>query len=360
MKSPSGIPCVAPEEVSLDSQLLPTTLVGSYPQPAWLVDRSVLLSNAPPRVRMAQVWLVSEPHLEEAQDDATRLVIRELEQAGIDILTDGEVRRESYFNRFATGIDGIDLDRPGVVKNRRGLDTLVPRVVGPIRRSHGVQVNDVAFLRANTDRPIKITIPGPFTLTQLAQDDHYHDLKALAFAYADVVNEELRELKAAGADIVQLDEPYLQAQPERAAAIGVEAIDRALAGVLGTKAVHLCFGYAYVVKDKPPGYSFLPELEACTADQISIEAAQPALDLSILEKLPSKTIILGVLDLGSETIETPAGVAARIREALEWVPAERLVIAPDCGMKYLSRQVARAKLEAMVAGARTVRAELRT
>lgn len=342
----------------MESQLLPTTLVGSYPQPAWLVDKDVLLSNAPPRVRMAQVWRVSEPLLEEAQDDAARLVIRDLEQAGVDILSDGEVRRESYFNRFATGIDGVDLDRPGVVKNRRGQDTIVPRVVGPIRRSHGVQVKDVEFLRANTHRPIKITIPGPFTLTQLAQDDYYHDLKALAFAYADVVNEELCELKAAGADIVQLDEPYLQAQPERAREMGVEAIDRALEGIPGTTAVHLCFGYAYVVKEKPSGYSFLSELDACKADQISIEAAQPALDLSILEKLPSKTIILGVLDLGSETIETAEAVAARIREALEWVPAERLVIAPDCGMKYLSRHVARAKLEAMVAGTRTVRAEV--
>jgi 5-methyltetrahydropteroyltriglutamate--homocysteine methyltransferase len=344
----------------LDSQLLPTTLVGSYPQPAWLVDKGVLLSNAPPRVRMAQVWRVPEPLLEEAQDDATRLVIRDLEQAGVDILTDGEVRRESYFNRFATGIEGIDLDRPGVVKNRRGVDTMVPRVVGPIRRSHGVQVRDVEFLRANTERAIKITIPGPFTLTQLAQDEHYHDLEALAFAYADVVNEELRELDAAGADIVQLDEPYLQAQPENAREIGVKAIDRALDGIPCTRAVHLCFGYAYVVKDKPSGYSFLPELDACTADQISIEAAQPTLDLSILEKLPSKTIMLGVLDLGSETVETTEQVSARIREALEWVAAERLVIAPDCGMKYLPRQVARAKLEAMVTGTRAVRAELQT
>ncbi|MDX1430940.1 MAG: 5-methyltetrahydropteroyltriglutamate--homocysteine methyltransferase [Gammaproteobacteria bacterium] len=344
----------------MDTRLLPTTLVGSYPQPDWLVDKEMLLSNAPPRVRMAQVWRVPGPLLEEAQDDATRLVLRDLEQAGVDILTDGEVRRESYFNRFATGIEGIDLDKPGTVKNRRGRDVAVPRVVGSLRRSHGVQVRDVEFLRANTDRPIKITIPGPFTLTQLAQDDYYHDLEALAFAYADVVNEELRELKAAGADVVQLDEPYLQAQPERARELGVAAIDRALAGIPGTTAVHLCFGYAYVVKEKPPGYSYLHELDACSADQISIEAAQPALDLSILAKLPSKTIILGVLDLGTETIETADRIAARIREALEWVAPERLVIAPDCGMKYLPRSVARAKLDAMVAGARAVRNELQS
>ena len=342
----------------MNPELLPTTLVGSYPQPEWLVDKQALLSNAPPRVRMTQVWRVPESLLEEAQDDATRLVIRDLEQAGLDILTDGEVRRESYFNRFATGIDGIDLDNPGMVKNRRGKNTLVPRVIGPIRRSHGVQVRDVEFLRANTQRPIKITIPGPFTLTQLAQDDYYGDLRALAYAYADVVNEELRELKTAGADIVQLDEPYLQAQPERAREMGIEAINRALDGIPGTTAVHLCFGYAYVVKEKPAGYSFLPELSACNADQISIEAAQPALDLSILESLARKTVILGVLDLGSETIESVDGVAARIREALAWLPAERLVIAPDCGMKYLPRQVARAKLDAMVAGTRVVRAEL--
>ena len=342
----------------MEIPLLPTTLVGSYPQPSWLVDKDLLLDNAPPRVRMTDVWRVPPAFLDEAQDDAVRLVVRDLERAGIDILTDGEVRRESYFNRFATGIDGIDLDRPGTVKNRRGIDTLVPRVIGPVRRTHGVQVSDVAFLRAQTARPIKITIPGPFTLTQLAQDDYYHDLEALAFAYADVVNEELRELKSAGADVVQLDEPYLQAQPERAREIGVAAIDRALEGIPGTTAVHLCFGYAYVVKEKPPGYSFLPELNGCRAQQISIEAAEPALELSILDKLPDKTIILGVLNLGSEAVETMEGVAARIREALEWVPAERLVIAPDCGMKYLPARLARAKLEAMVAGARAVRAEL--
>jgi len=342
----------------LDLPLLPTTLVGSYPQPSWLVNTDVLLASAPPRVRLTQVWRIPEAWLEEAQDDAVRLVVRDLEQTGIDILTDGEIRRESYFNRFATGIEGIDLDRPGTVKNRRGIDIPVPRVVAPVQRSHGVQVKDVAFLREQTTRPIKVTIPGPFTLTQLAQDDYYHDLEALTFAYADVVNQELRELKAAGADVVQLDEPYLQAQPERARAIGVAAIDRALDGIPGTTAVHLCFGYAYVVKEKPPGYSFLPELNGCSAQQISIEAAQPGLDLSILEKLPEKTIILGVLNLGSETVETVDGIAARIREALEWAPAERLVIAPDCGMKYLPRRIARAKLDAMVAAARAVRAEL--
>lgn len=342
----------------MDIPLLPTTLVGSYPQPSWLVDKDMLLASAPPRVRMAQVWRIPPPWLEQAQDDAVRLVVRELEHAGLDILTDGEVRRESYFNRFATGIVGIDLDRPGTVKNRRGIEVPVPRVVGPIRRSHGVQVRDVSFLRAETGRPIKVTIPGPFTLTQLAQDDYYHDLEALTEAYADVVNEELRALKAAGADIVQLDEPYLQAQPERAREIGVAAIDRALEGIPGITAVHLCFGYAYVVKEKPPGYSFLEELGTCKAQQISIEAAQPALDLSILDKLPGKTVILGVLDLGSAAIETAERISARIREALERVSAERLVIAPDCGMKYLPRAVARAKLDAMVAGTRAVRAEL--
>lgn len=342
----------------MDIPLLPTTLVGSYPQPSWLVDTDLLLANAPPRVRMAEVWRIPPPFLDEAQDDAVRVVVQDLEQAGIDILTDGEVRRESYFNRFATGIEGIDLDRPGTVKNRRGVDTMVPRVVGPVRRAHGVQVEDVAFLRAQTERPIKVTIPGPFTLTQLALDDYYHDLEALASAYADVVNEELRELKSAGADVVQLDEPYLQAQPERAREIGVAAIDRALEGIPGTTAVHLCFGYAYVVKEKPSGYSFLPELNECSAQQISIEASQPALDLSILDELPDKTVILGVLNLGSDAVETMEEIAARIREALEWVPAERLVIAPDCGMKYLPRKLARAKLDAMVAGARAVRAEL--
>jgi 5-methyltetrahydropteroyltriglutamate--homocysteine methyltransferase len=336
--------------------LLPTTVVGSYPQPGWLIDRARLGAKVP-RVRAPEIWRIPQPWLEEAQDDATVLAIRDMERAGIDIITDGEMRRESYSNRFATALEGIDIDRPGTTINRSGAPIPVPRVAGAIRRRGPVEVRDVLFLKKNTSRRTKITLPGPFTMAQQAQDDYYKDDEALALAFAAAVNEELRDLKAAGADVVQIDEPWLQARPERAARYGVKAINRALQGIPGTTIVHLCFGYAAAVKDKPTGYSFLPQLEATSAAQISIEAAQPRLDLGVLKHL-SKTLMVGVIDLGTEKIETSQEVAMRIRSALKHVPAERLVVAPDCGMKYLTREAAFGKLKALAEGAAIVRKEL--
>jgi 5-methyltetrahydropteroyltriglutamate--homocysteine methyltransferase len=338
--------------------LLPTSLVGSYPQPDWLIDRASLGKQMPPRVRARELWRVDPERLEVAQDDATLLAIRDQERAGLDIVTDGEQRRESYSNRFATALDGIDLDNPGRTPNRTGGFTTVPRVVGKIRRRHPVEVRDTQFLRANTDRTIKMTVPGPFTLAQQCEDHHYRDEGALALDYAAAVNAEIKDLFAAGADIVQLDEPWLQARAEKAKAYGLPALARALDGVTGTTAVHLCFGYSQMVKQKPSGYSFLPELEHSAARQISIEAAQPKLDLAVLKELPTKTIILGVIDLSDMTVETPQTVAARIRAALVQMPAERIVVAPDCGMKYLPREVAFGKMKAMVDGAGIVRKEL--
>ena len=337
--------------------LLPTSLVGSYPQPEWLIDR-VKLSKQVPRVRVDDLWLVASDKLERAQDDATLLAIRDQEQAGLDIVTDGEQRRESYSNRFATALDGIDVDNPGTVINRNGRPIPVPRVVGPIRRTRPIELRDLEFLRANTGRAVKATLPGPFTMGKQAQDDYYKDEEAVALAYAAAVNAEIKDLFAAGADVVQIDEPWMQQHPDKARQYGLKALDRALDGVAGTVAVHLCFGYAAVVHDKPSGYSFLPELEGSKAQQISIEAAQPKLDLKILKELPSKTIILGVIDLADMTIETPQIVAGRIRRALDHVPPERIVVAPDCGMKYLPRAVAFAKMQAMVQGAAIVRREL--
>jgi 5-methyltetrahydropteroyltriglutamate--homocysteine methyltransferase len=328
-----------------------TTVVGSYPQPDWLIDRERLGDRLPPRVRALELWRVQEPWLEQAQDDATRLAVQDLVEAGIDVVTDGEMRRESYSNRFATALDGVDLDRPGVALDRTGHENPVPRVVGPIRRTRPVEVRDVEFLRSLTDRRIKITVPGPFTMTQQAQNDHYPDARSLALAYADAVNEELRDLKAAGADVVQIDEPYLQARPEAAREYALEAIDRALDGIEGDTVLHTCFGYAHIVHDRPSGYPFLAELDACRATHLSLEAAQPDLDPVLLRALPSKSILLGVLDLGSPEVEAPEAVAERLRRAREVVPPERLVAAPDCGMKYLPRDRARAKLEALVAGA---------
>jgi 5-methyltetrahydropteroyltriglutamate--homocysteine methyltransferase len=336
--------------------LLPTTVVGSYPQPGWLIDRAKLGSKVP-RVRAPEIWRVDKALLEEAQDDATLLAIRDMERAGIDIITDGEMRRESYSNRFATELEGIDIENPGSTINRSGVPIPVPRVAGPIRRKGPVEVRDVTFLRGNTSRKTKITLPGPFTMAQQAQDDYYRDEEALALAFAAAVNAELRDLKAAGADVVQIDEPWLQARPERAVRYGVKAINRALEGIPGTTVVHLCFGYAAAVKDKPTGYSFLPQLEATSARQISIEAAQPRLDLGVLRDL-SKTMMVGVIDLGTNDVETPQEVANRIRAALKHVPAERLVLAPDCGMKYLTREAAFGKLSALAEVAKIVRKEL--
>ena len=334
--------------------LLPTTLVGSYPQPEWLIDRARLAKQVP-RVRAQDLWLIDPQRLEPAQDDATLLAIRDQERAGLDIITDGEQRRESYSNRFATALAGIDLERPGRTANRTGGFSTVPRVIGPIRRRHPVEVGDVEFLRAHTDHMIKMTVPGPFTMSVQCQDDFYHDEEKLALDYASAVNAEIKDLFAAGADIVQIDEPWMQSRPQQAR---LNALKRALDGVKGTTAVHICFGYAAVVKDKPSGYSFLSELERSAVGQVSIEAAQPRLDLSILRHLPSKTIILGVIDLSDPAVEAPTTVADRIRNALPFVVAERIVVAPDCGLKYLSREVAYGKMRAMVEGARIVREEL--
>jgi len=337
---------------------LQTSVIGSYPQPDWLIDRERLGERLPPRVRARELWQVPEPFLEEAQDDATRLAVQDMERAGIDVVTDGEMRRESYSNRFATALAGVDLDNPGAALDRTGHENPVPRVVGPIRRTRPVEVRDVQFLRSITDRRIKITVPGPFTMTQQAQNDYYGDARILALAYAEAVNEELRDLKAAGADIVQIDEPYLQARPEAAREYALQAIGRALDGIGGETVLHTCFGYAHIVHDRPGGYPFLRELADCAATHLSLEAAQPNLDPEVLRDVAEKTIVLGVLDLGSSEVETPEIVARRIRKALDVVPPERLVAAPDCGMKYLPRERAFRKLEAMVAGALIVREDL--
>jgi 5-methyltetrahydropteroyltriglutamate--homocysteine methyltransferase len=338
--------------------LLPTSLVGSYAQPDWLIDRPKLAGRFPPRVRAKELWRVAPEFLDAAQDDATLLAIRDQERAGLDIITDGEMRRESYSNRFATALDGVDIDNPGTALDRSGHPNPVPRVAGKVRRRHAVEVRDVQFLRLNTDRMIKMTVPGPFTMSQQAQNDFYGDEEELALDYAAAVNAEIKDLFAAGADIVQIDEPYMQARPEKARRYGIKALNRALDGVTGTTAVHICFGYAAIIHQRPSGYSFLPELEGTAVRQVSIETAQSGLDCAVLERLASKTIILGVLDLSDMTIESPRTVADRIRRALPYAGAERIVVAPDCGLKYLPRDVAYGKMCAMVEGARIVRREL--
>ncbi len=337
-----------------------TTVVGSFPQPDWLVDRDNLSHRLPPRVRAREIWRIPEPFLEQAQDDATLIAIRAMELAGVDIISDGEIRRESYSNRFATALDGVDLDNPGTALDRTGHPNPVPRVTGSIRRRHPVEVRDVQFLRANTDRRIKITVAGPFTMTQQAQDNYYGDERAMALDYAAAVNEEINDLFAAGADVVQIDEPYLQARAENARLYGVEVVNRALQGIEGTTTLHMCFGYAAIVHTRGNRYAFLEELVDSAVQQVSIEAAQPNLDLAPLASLVAagKTIMVGVLNLGDMEVETPDVVAQRIRRALRYVPADRLVVAPDCGMKYLPREVAVAKLRAMVQGSDLVRAEL--
>lgn len=339
--------------------LFPTTLVGSYPQPEWLIDRKKLAGRFPPRVRARELWRVPEAYLEEAQDDATLMAIKAQEDAGLDILTDGEIRRESYSNRFATALDGIDLDNPGSALDRSGHPNPVPRVVGKIKRRHAVGVRDLNFLRSHTQRRVKVTVPGPFTMAQQAQIDYYDGSReAAAMDYAVAVNEEIHDLFAAGADVVQIDEPYMQARPDDARAYGLKALNRALQNTRGTTAVHICFGYAAIIHSRPEGYSFLPELSECSCAQISIETAQSNLDCSVLKGLPGKKIMLGVIDLADQNVETPEVVANRIRRALPYINAGDVLIAPDCGMKYLPREVAFGKLRAMVAGARMVRAQI--
>jgi 5-methyltetrahydropteroyltriglutamate--homocysteine methyltransferase len=339
--------------------LFPTTLVGSYPQPEWLIDRARLAGRFPPRVRARELWRIPEPYLAEAQDDATLIAIRAQEEAGLDIITDGELRRESYSNRFATALEGVDIDNPGIALDRSGHPNPVPRVVGPIRRRHAIGVGDVQFLRRHTQRPIKATVPGPFTMAQQAQIDYYGGSRErAAMDYAVAVNAEVRDLFSAGADIVQLDEPYLQARPEEARAFGLAALNRALEGIMHTTAVHICFGYAAIIHVRPAGYSFLTELAGCSCRQVSIETAQSNLDCSVLRGLPGKKIILGVIDLANLEVESPQLVASRIRRALPYVDPADVIVAPDCGMKYLPRDVAFGKLRAMVAGAQIVRTQV--
>ena len=334
------------------AQRIPTSLVGSYAQPAWLLDRDKLRARFPPRVRAKELWRVEAGYLEEAQDDATRLAILDQERAGLDIVTDGEMRRESYSNRFATALEGVDIDNPGTALDRSGHPNPVPRVVGPIARRHPVQVRDVEFLRAHTSRTTKMTVPGPFTMSQQAQDDYYGAPDAVGMAYAEAVRGEIVDLFAAGVDVVQIDEPYMQARPEPARAYGIDVLRRATEGIDGTIAVHICFGYAAIIHERPSAYSFLPELAGIPCDQVSIETAQSGLDLAVLDALPDKTIILGVLDLSTEQVETPDVVAERIARAFPHAGAGRLIAAPDCGMKYLPRDAAYRKLEALVEGAR--------
>lgn len=337
--------------------LFPCTIVGSYPQPDWLIDRQKLSKQFPPRTRAAELWRIDPAFLSEAQDDATRLAIFDQERAGLDIVSDGEIRRESYSNHFATALDGIDLENPGRALDRSGEPVFVPKITGPIRRRHAVGVESLSFLRQNSSRRVKFTVPGPFTMTQQAQNDFYPTEAEAALAYAAAVNEEIRDLFAAGADVVQLDEPYMQARPEKAREYGVAALDRALEGITGKTCVHICFGYAALIHERPAGYSFLPELARVPCGQVSIETGQSNLDCTVLESLSGKDILLGVLDLSSNDVESVETIKARVRRGLEHVPAERIVLAPDCGMKYLSRQAAFGKLAAMVRAAQELRQE---
>lgn len=337
--------------------LFPTTIVGSYPQPNWLIDREKLSARFPPRVRALELWRIPEAYLKEAMEDATLVAIRAQERAGLDIITDGEIRRESYSNRIATALEGIDIDNPGVALDRSGHPNPVPRIVGKIRRARPIELEDLLFLKNNTDRQVKITVPGPFTMLQQAQNDFYGSEQEAAMDYAIALNEEIKELFANGADVVQVDEPYMQARPEKARQYGVQALNRALEGVNGTTAVHICFGYAAIIHERPTGYNFLPELSHCGCNQVSIETAQSNLDCSVLTSLGNKQIMVGCLDLSDLQIETPEVIVSRIKKALKFIAPEQVILAPDCGMKYLPREVADAKLSAMVRAAEILRAE---
>ena len=337
--------------------LFPTTLVGSYPQPEWLIDRAKLAGRFPPRTRARELWRIPEPYLEEAMNDATRLAIKAQEDAGLDIITDGEIRRESYSNRIATALEGVDIDNPGTALDRSGHPNPVPRIVGKIKRTRPIEVEDLLFLKKHTTRQVKITVPGPFTMLQQAQNDFYASEEEAAMDYAVAMNEEIKDLFAHGADVVQVDEPYLQARPEKARQYGIRALNRALEGITGQTAVHICFGYAAIIHARPNGYNFLPELAACSCQQISIETAQSNLDCAVLQSLPGKQFMVGCLNLEDPAIESPVVVASRIKRALQYIRPEQVILAPDCGMKYLPREVADGKLRAMTEAAKILRAE---
>lgn len=337
--------------------LFPTTIVGSYPQPDWLIDREKLSGRFPPRIRAKELWRIEEPYLKQAMEDATLLAIRAQEQAGLDIITDGEIRRESYSNRIATALEGVDIDNPGEALDRSGHPNPVPRIVGKIRRARPIEVEDLLFLKANTDRRVKITVPGPFTMLQQAQNDFYASEREAAMDYAAAINEEIKDLFAHGADVVQIDEPYMQARPEKAREYGIDALNRALEGVQGTTAVHICFGYAAIIHERPTGYSFLPELARCGCNQVSVETAQSNLDCSVLPGLGDKQIMVGCLDLSDLTVESPEVIVQRIKKALAHIKPEQVILAPDCGMKYLPRDVADGKLQAMVKAAEILRSQ---
>ena len=337
--------------------LFPTTIVGSFPQPEWLIDRAKLAGRFPPRVRAKELWRIPEQYLAQAQDDATLLAIKLQEEAGLDIVSDGEIRRESYSNRFATALEGVDLDNPGSALDRSGHPNPVPRITGKIRRKHAVEVDDLKFLKKHTTRKAKITVPGPFTMLQQAQNDFYKSEEEAAADYADAVNAEIKDLFAAGADVVQIDEPYMQARPEKARQYGLAALNRALEGVKGTTCVHICFGYAAIIHARPSGYSFLPEMSGCNCRQVSVETAQSNLDTAVLQQLGDKQVLVGCLDLSDMNVETPEVVAGRIRKALKHIKPEQVILAPDCGMKYLPREVAQGKLRAMVEAAKQLRRE---
>ncbi len=337
--------------------LFPTTLVGSYPQPEWLIDRQKLAGRFPPRTRAKELWRIPAEYLEEAQNDATLMAIRAQEEAGLDIITDGEIRRESYSNRFATALSGVDIDNPGTALDRSGHPNPVPRVVGPIKRLRPVEVDDLKFLKAHTDRKVKITVPGPFTMSEQAQNDFYATGEEAAMAYAVAVREEIADLFAAGADVVQIDEPYMQARPEKARQFGLKALNAALEGITGETAVHICFGYAAVIHARPSGYSFLPEMYGCSCKQVSLETAQSGLDCSVLAKLDNKRLMVGCINLEDMAVESPQTVVARIKKALVYAKPENIILAPDCGMKYLPRNVADGKMRAMVEAAKILRAE---
>lgn len=338
--------------------LLPTTVMGSYPQPGWLVDRDMLVGEGVPRVRAEGIWKVDQAFRSEAIEAAVLAAIADQEEAGVDIITDGEIGRESYFNHFANSLGGVDTERLGSGVNRRGGQAVVPLVSGPIRRIHPIELAAARFLRAHTSHRTKVTVPGPFTLSQLAQDDYYGNQRSLAMAYAGAINEELRDLESAGIDVLQLDEPYLQANADVARGFAVEAVAAAVDGIGATTTLHTCYGYALYMGDKSGGYPFLSDLADAPVDYVAIEAAQPRLDPATVAELAPRSVVFGVLDLGTEEVEKPEEIAQRIRAALEHIDPDRLSVSPDCGMKFLPRPVARAKLAAMVEGARMVRSEL--
>ncbi len=338
-------------------RLLQTTIAGSLPKPAWLAEPLALWAP----------WKLDGDALAQGKRDAVRLALFDQEHAGIDIVTDGEQTRRHFVTTFLEGLDGVDFANKKTVRIRNRYDADVPMVVGPVARRHPIYVDDARFLRGETDRKVKYTLPGPMTMVDTLYDGHYKSREKLAWAFAEILNDEARAIEATGVDVIQFDEPAFNVYFDEVRDWGVAALERAAQGLACTTAVHICYGYGIKANNdwkKTLGSEWrqyeqtFPLLAKSRIAQVSLECANSHVPIDLIGLLAGKDVLVGAIDVASDVVETPEDVAGTLRAALRFVPAERLYPCTNCGMVPLSRDVARAKLRALAAGAALVRDEL--